>query len=144
MSLPHSLNQAINSYETWLNELEQKPAIQSPENAWSAMRSVLQTLRDRMPAEEAVHLGAQLPLIARGVFFEGWKLSRDPDKMNQQEFYDRVRKRLAGTSLENDPALMTVYAFEVINRHIDPGQINHVKATLPHDLVVLWPEQVAA
>lgn len=144
MAYPHNLSQAINSYETWLKELEEKPAIQSPDDAWSAMGAVLQTLRDRMPAEEAVHLGAQLPLIARGVFYEGWKLTREPDKMDQQQFYDRVRERLAGSSPQADPALITEYVFKVINHHIDPGQIGHIKDILPAELQNLWPSQKAA
>ena len=34
--------------------------------AWHALGAVLRTIRDRVPINPAVHLGAQLPLLVRG------------------------------------------------------------------------------
>jgi uncharacterized protein (DUF2267 family) len=36
---------------------------------------VLHVLRDRLTPEQAVHLGAQLPILVRGVYYEGWGAS---------------------------------------------------------------------
>lgn len=143
MSLAHNLSHAVNAYEVWLKELEGKPAIKSPDEAYAVMRAVLQTLRDRLVVEEAAHLSAQLPLVARGIFFEGWKPSREVRKFDQQGFYDHVKERLNGACAHADPSLLTKYALEVINHYVDPGQIHHIKATLPKDIQALWPGQAA-
>lgn len=38
--------------------------------AWKVLSTVLHKLRDRMPVEAAAHLGAQLPLLVRGAYYD--------------------------------------------------------------------------
>jgi uncharacterized protein (DUF2267 family) len=51
-------------------------------DAYKVLRAVLQTLRDRLPLDEAVHFGAQLPMPLRGFYYEDWKPSQAPVKMS--------------------------------------------------------------
>lgn len=37
-------------------------------------------MRDRLTPENAVHSAAQLPMVVRGLFFEGWRMSRQRAK----------------------------------------------------------------
>jgi len=63
--------------QVWLNDLMSELGwADKPENASLALR----TLRDRLTVEDAVHLGAQLPILIRGVYYEGWKLTGKPVK----------------------------------------------------------------
>src|SRR5271165_2158597 len=48
------------------------------DNAYRALRSVLYVLRDRLTPEQAVHLGAQLPILVRGTYYEGWRIAGKP------------------------------------------------------------------
>lgn len=41
--------------------------------AYHALRGVLFTLRDRLTVEEAAHFASQLPLLIRGIFYEGYR-----------------------------------------------------------------------
>jgi len=44
-------------------------------DAYKSLRAVRQTMRDRLPLNDAVHFAAQLPMFLRGLFYEGWKPS---------------------------------------------------------------------
>ncbi len=64
-------------------------------NAYSALRAVLHALRDRLTAQQATHLGAQLPLLVRGIYYEGWHAAQKPTGDRQvDEFLTRVAAEL--------------------------------------------------
>jgi uncharacterized protein (DUF2267 family) len=48
---------------------------------------VLQTIRDHLTHEEAAHLAAQLPIILRGVFYEGWRPAETPVRTRDPEVF---------------------------------------------------------
>ena len=73
MTYPHNLSREINVFQEWIKDIQAKPEIGAPEEAYAVLRAVLQTIRDRLTVNEAAHLSAQLPTIARGIFFEGWR-----------------------------------------------------------------------
>ena len=66
-----TLDRAVQTTNAWLNEISHGLAVDRP-TAWHALGAVLHTLRDRLNVDEARHLGAQLPLIIRGLFFDQW------------------------------------------------------------------------
>lgn len=66
--------------------------IMEREPAGRIFRAVLHALRDRIPAEEAVHLGAQLPIIWKGIYYEGFKIRPVPVHIRtRQEWLDFIR-----------------------------------------------------
>jgi len=52
-------------------------------DAYKGLRAVLQTVRVRLPLDLAVHFGAQLPMLVRGLYYEGWEPSKGPIKMSR-------------------------------------------------------------
>src|SRR5437660_480544 len=53
--------------------------------AWHALGAVLRALRDRLPIGLAVHLGAQLPLLVRGLYYDQWAPSEQVLKQRSRE-----------------------------------------------------------
>jgi uncharacterized protein (DUF2267 family) len=103
------------------------------ERGYRALRAALHVLRDRLTVEGAAHLAAQLPLIVRGIFFEGWDPSAVPDKMHADEFLERVRdEAILQTTDEAEEAVRAVMS--VMWERLTPGALDHVAAQLPADL----------
>ena len=95
MTIPAPVSHAIQVLQEWLKELRDKGELADEGAAYSVLRSVLHQLRDRLTPEEAVDLGAQLPLIVRGLYFEGWRPHSVPRKIrSKQKFLDELSKEI--------------------------------------------------
>src|SRR5271157_2197556 len=61
--------------------------IEDRHDAYRALRSVLHVLRDRLTPEQAVHLGAQLPVLVRRIYYDDWRIAGKPsDERQPAEF----------------------------------------------------------
>jgi uncharacterized protein (DUF2267 family) len=139
MTLPATLSHAVQQTQEWLKELRDNGDLADEATAYSTLRAVLHQLRDRLTPEEAVDLAAQLPLIVRGMYFEGWRPSRTPEKVRtRREFVDGVATKLRPHPVEAEQAVRDVLS--LLAHHCDPGEITNVIAQLPGELKELWPE----
>lgn len=66
----------LHKTHVWLRDIMEDLRLADRQKAYLARRGALHGLRDRLTLEEAVHLGAQLPLLVRGIYFEGWRADR--------------------------------------------------------------------
>ena len=133
-----SLNRTIQKTHAWLKSLT-KVGFEDEAQAYQALRSVLHAIRDRMNRDEAVHLGAQLPMLVRGFYYDGWK----PDQaaleiQDRTDLYQRVQRNLGPTS-DVDPAHAVEAVFKLLDRELTPGEIAHVRSQMPEDIEKLWP-----
>lgn len=139
MTLPATLSHAVQQTQEWLKELRDNGDLADEAEAYSVLRAVLHQLRDRLTPEEAVDLAQQLPLIVRGVYFEGWRPGRTPQKVRtRHEFLDALAARLRPHPLDPERAARDVLA--LLAHHCDPGEVSDVIAQLPAELKELWPE----
>lgn len=132
-------DQTLQKTNIWLKEIMEHLG-PDRQRAYHALRAVLHTLRDRLTVEEAAHLSAQLPLLIRGIYFEGWHPAHKPTKeRTREEFLEQVAARLQGVEPIN-PETATRCVLEVVERNIDPAEVAHVKHMLPGAVRTLWPE----
>ncbi len=124
----------------WLGALLQKIGGDDHHRAYVVLRAGLHTLRDRMETPVIAHFAAQLPMLLRGVFYEGWNPGRNPSKeRHTADFLEHFRGQLpAGMALNADHALRAVFA--VIWDMIDPGEVEKIINSLPQELRGLWVE----
>lgn len=130
---------SVQETNLWLKQLMERMHTEDRQAAYLALRATLHALRDRLGPENAAHLGAQLPLLLRGVYYEGWHLAGTPTRERQPaDFVEHVRAELPlGTALEPGLAVRSVLA--VLREKLDPGEVAKIKRILPHQLQVLWP-----
>src|SRR6516225_3829841 len=84
--------QAMNG---WLHNVMERLNWLDRHRAYHALGAVLHALRDRLGVEQAAALGAQLPLLVRGLYYEGWHPSGKPSKeRRKEEFLAHVRQEL--------------------------------------------------
>jgi len=101
--------------------------------SYAALRSVLHALRDRLPVAEAAQLAAQLPMLVRGLYYEGWDPNRVPVRMDRDELFDRVR---AGFNYDLDGGIERVVTTVVgaLRQHVTDGEWDDVLSSMPQDL----------
>ena len=127
----------------WLKEISESMGDPRRTIAYHALRGVLFAVRDRLTVNEAVQLSAQLPLLIRGVFFEGYRPAGKPEKLLRYEFLARVAGELEqGGGANPEKAIKAVLA--VLLSHVDYGEMEDVRNAMPHELRSLWPEQIPA
>jgi uncharacterized protein (DUF2267 family) len=122
----------------WLKEIETELG-PDRKRAYEALRGVLHVLRDRLSVDEAMDLSAQLPMLVRGIYFEGYDPTGKPERVrDRDEFLARIAGQFRNIRpLGPDDAARAV--FGVLGRHVDPGEVRQVIQSLPAELRTLWP-----
>jgi uncharacterized protein (DUF2267 family) len=124
----------------WLNEITAELHWEDRFRGYKALRAGLHALRDRLTVEEAAHLGAQLPMLIRGFYYEGWTPNGKPNKIrSKDEFLAPIREQFRGDA-EIDPERIARAVFKVLARRVTEGEIEDVKSLFPKELAALWPE----
>ena len=140
MTTPTVVTRAVQDFEAWLGEIRDAAGLADEQRAYDALRGVLHLLRDRMTPDEATDLGAQLPTLVRGVYYEGYAPRKTPEKQRTEaQFLDALADRIApAEKMEVGAATLAVFA--CIEKHLDPGEVDHVILMMPADVQALWPE----
>ncbi|RUU13067.1 DUF2267 domain-containing protein [Mesorhizobium sp. USDA-HM6] len=127
----------------WLNEIMDDLG-PDRQLAWHALGVVLRALRDRLPAELGANLGAELPLLIRGAYYDQYQPSNLPNRNRSvEEFFNTIAEGLeSGRPVKANDAARTV--FKAVAHHIDLGQSAKVRDSLPKDVKALWPESIGA
>lgn len=137
----HTIDHTVQLTREWVRELSDRLNWADEPRAYKLLRVTLQALRDWLDVNEAAHLAAQLPLLIRGLFYEGWHPAGTPVSENSKEaFLARVTDAFKTDPLQQpDDAVSTV--FKLLNHRISEGEIRDVRMQLPKRLRALWPEQ---
>lgn len=132
-------DRTLHATNVWLNDVNQELGWDDRQKSYAALRAVLHALRDRLPVELAAKFSAQLPILLRGVFFEGWHPAKTPvSERSQGEFLWDVSESLP-SNLLIDPAVIVSGVLTVISDNVSPGEVDKLKATLPKGVSHLWP-----
>ena len=133
---PDAIDTTVQKTYRWLRELAVELGGVGRDDAYDVLRGFLHTLRDRLTIDEAADLAAQLPMLIRGLYYEGWDPSRVPIKMKAVEFLESFAAR-SGYALDVTSEVAVKAANRVLWRHVSGGEALDVWNSLPEDLQAL-------
>ncbi len=123
----------------WLNDVNEKLGFGDTKLAYQALRATLHALRDRIPTKEAIDFGAQLPMLVRGFYYEGWNPTENPSKeRNLSEFIAHIEQDYDNRT-NVDLTELARAVFETVNERMSGGQATQVRDMLNEDLREVWP-----
>jgi len=133
-----AIDSTLHTTNVWLKELEGELKYPDRKKAFRVLREALHALRDRLPINEVAALGAQLPLLIRGAYYEGWRPADKPLKQHQKQFLAHLSEAFHDFG-PIDPEVVARATFRILAKHVSPGEIESIKHALPTDLRSLWP-----
>jgi uncharacterized protein (DUF2267 family) len=132
-------DRTVHKTNNWLNELMELLGAPGKQRAYSALRATLHALRDRLTIPEVAQLGAQLPMLVRGFYYEGWDPTGKPLKdRHREDFLARIENEFRRDEAI-DPELVARAVFALLARKVSEGEIEDVRHVLPTEIRKLWP-----
>ncbi|MCR9087781.1 MAG: DUF2267 domain-containing protein [Rhodobacteraceae bacterium] len=133
-----TLNHAPQVAAEWINLLCEDLEWHDQGRGYMLLRMVLHAVRDYLSVDEAADLAAQLPVLVRGIYFDGWVPSRTPaHPRSKEDFLTRISKPFAEEPLENSERAAAA-VFDLLRRKISEGEFNQVANAMRKPLRDLW------
>lgn len=129
--------QAANQAQQWVNELAAELGWDE-RRAYRLLRAVLHAVRDWLSPDEMADLSAQLPMLLRGIYFEGWSPATHAEDRRKEAFVARIQRDMANDPL-GDPDRAIRMVFRLLERHVDEGELIQVRNTMKKGVRELWP-----
>lgn len=135
----------LHKTNAWLKRLMELLGWQDRRRAYLALRSTLHALRDRLTVEEVAQLGAQLPMLVRGFYYEGWDPTGTPLREGDREaFLGRIERDFRSDE-PIDPEQVARAVFRLVAERVADGEIEDVRQMLPSSVRDLWePNPIGA
>jgi uncharacterized protein (DUF2267 family) len=138
MTMMQEFKAAVDATETWVDDLMRLLGWHDQHRVYLALIAALHAFRDCLPRDEAVRVGAALPILLRGLYYEGWHAGARPAGRGRQVFLERI-----GDGVHRDPAIdpedVARALFALLSLRLPAGEVENAKAATPLALHNLWP-----
>ena len=133
----------------WLQDISAELGDDNRRHAYLALRGTLHAVRDFLPLEESAQLSAQLPMLIRGIYFEGWNPSNTPEQDRSRESFlsridDALERALWNEETDIDAEKAARAVLRVLSARISRGEAEEVRGVMPERIRDLWPEAIAS
>ena len=128
------LSIAVKAAEDWIDDVQRRLGWHDRERVYHALLAALHPLRDSLTRNGAIYLGAQLPPLLRGFYYEGWHFGARGTVRSRAAIRDGVHR---------DPAIdaeeVARVVFAMLSARLPPAEVEDAKAATPKPLHNLWP-----
>lgn len=138
-----AFEKTIEKTNAWLDELVILTGFDERERAYKLLRAVLHAVRDRLPPAEVLDLAAQMPMLIRGFYLEGWHVADKPLKYrDKRHFLEHVHREAPWLEDEEIEEAVTA-VFGLLDMQLGTaggsGETGQVRRALPAAVRSLWP-----
>lgn len=124
------------TYE-WLRDVRVGLGFDNERAAYAALRATLHGIRDLLPTDQVAQLGAQLPMLVRGLYYEGWNPVVKRDRQ-RQDFLGSVAHELHDHLELRDTVRVTRVVLAALGSKLSPGEARKIMDCLPREVRELW------
>jgi uncharacterized protein (DUF2267 family) len=132
------LQGAVRATEEWIDDLQQRLGWHDRDRVYSALLATMHALRDVLAQKEAVYVGAQLPDLLRGLYYDGWHPSGRTPPRSRSAFIERIQD-----GVRRDPGIdaeqVARAVLALLAARLPAGELEDAKAATPKPLRNLWP-----
>lgn len=132
------LDRTVQQTNQWLDDVAALLDAPGRGEAYLALRAVLHALRDRVGADAAAHLAAQLPLLIRGLFYDGYRLDQPRERTCEAFLAHIDGAGLRPLGVAPQQALRAV--LKVMAEHLEVAELEKLARLFPVELRELWPD----
>jgi len=133
-----SIDHTVQLTHIWINDLDARLGWDNKHRSYRLLRTVLQTLRDWLLVDEAAGLGAQLPELLRGVYYEHWRPVKTPvKKRSKADFMARIDDAFNADPISDTPDAVSA-VFALLSEKLTAGEVRQVHHAEPADIRALW------
>jgi len=129
----------VQATNTWLKGLMERLGWEDQHRAYHALRAVLHALRDHLTVDEVATMRAQLPLLIRGIYYEGWHPADKPLRERKKEQFLAHIASAFPDALGIDAEEVARAAFAVLAENVSGGEIRGLQHVLPAEIRSLVP-----
>jgi uncharacterized protein (DUF2267 family) len=130
-----SLQQA----HAWLRVIGGKLGTSNERSACAALRAALHVVRDSLTMAEALEFGDRLPVLVRGLYYEGWHLKNGLEtKLTPDEAMANARHDVRGHDelLSQEETLRA--GFDALRDLLPEDEVQNLVQALPATIQRLW------
>lgn len=132
------IDSAVEAANIWINDVDERTGWDHKQRAYRLLRQVLHVIRDHLSVDEAAQLGAQLPVLIRGIYYEGWDPSRTPvTERSVEGFIARVQDGFGTDPMGDAPAAIRA-VIDVMDSRVSEGEMQDVKGSFSREIRTLF------
>jgi uncharacterized protein (DUF2267 family) len=123
------IDETVQQTYIWIDEIAEK-FHGNRHQGLQILRAFLHVLRDHLSIDESAQLAAQLPMLVRGLYYEGWDPSHGlQHERDARHFIDRFVQASGVRPMDAGDAIAA--AAQVLQKHVSPGEFEDVFTSLP-------------
>lgn len=124
--------------DDWIAELMRRLQWRDRDLSYRALVSCLHGLRDALSKDPAIFLGLALPLLIRGLYFEGWRPSgRAASSRTRKGFLGRIHEGV-GRDPGVDPEQVAHAVLALLSDWLPKSEVENARAASPAALHAFW------
>lgn len=132
------IDRAVETANVWINEVNYRTGWDNKQRAYRLLRQVLHVIRDHLSADEAAQLGAQLPVLIRGIYYEGWDPSKSRLAVRDRDTFIAMVQEGFRDDPMDDAEDAIAAMIDVLDAHVSEGEMEDVKGTFTKAIRALF------